>query len=105
MTLENIKREIEEKTQYKFEYGVDLLDREALKLLGLPTGRVIRMYLSNYDKTVGNGAEHISIVGRDQKSWAGFGCPCENVQDAIDILDKYAKEYGWEYVAIQEEMF
>lgn len=91
MTIQELKREIEEKTLYRFHMGKDRLGNDELQLLGLPK----EMYLSVRVRQAHNGANFISVSGENRKEQSGFGSPCNNLAEVVQCLYVHANRYGW----------
>ena len=85
MKLTELKQKIESSTAYRFERTTDIVDREVLRLQGLPKKREITIRFGNYgtfdDR---NGKEVISFNGTDNRDgYSGMGSHCDSVDEVI----------------------
>ena len=96
LNLDDIKKEIEERTPYVLEKSTDILDRECLVMLGLDRKSRIDIHISNYAECYKDGAEYIAVHG--SKGHGGFGSPCDSVDEVIERLETHAEKYGYKPV-------
>ena len=96
MTLDELKTELEKRTEFRFEKTTYWLD-EALYLKGTKTNTKIVLFL--FGKFNGIKGRRLGICGQDNRNdsedFNGVSFIRNNINDAIDCLNVIAYEYGW----------
>lgn len=101
MKLEELKTAIENASSFRFETDRDIIEREVLRLVGLPKKCEITLHISRYTA----GDPFVAVDGKDRRSgYSGFAFPCDTTEEVIDRLKRKATHYGWEEPA-QLSMF
>ena len=91
MTLDELKTELEKRTEFRFEKKSDFWHDETLELVGLEKKTEIKIsFFNNINE------QCIGIDGDDRRNGVeGFGIPCDNIDEVIKRLNKLAPKYGW----------
>ena len=93
MTLDELKTELEKRTEFRFEKILDYFYGEALTLKGIEKKTQIRIHFFNVTST---NKRRIGIGGDDKrKGYSGFGIPCDKLSEVVEWLNKRAPNYGW----------
>ena len=92
--LIEIKRELEERTNYTFESGISPLGDSCLYLQGLDKKCNISLQIGTY--SVEPFTDFISVHGqRKYGSYEGFSSPCDSLEEVIEVLDREASRFGY----------
>ena len=96
MKITELKTELENRTDYEYVLGKNVLNEDALTVSGLAKRTEISIALRNFHPEVNNGTEYISVDGTDnRKGYSGHGSPCKSIDEAIEEIDRLAKQYGY----------
>ena len=91
MTLDELKTELENRTEFRFEKKSDFWHDETLELVGLEKKTELKLYFF-----INDNKKFISVSGYDNRDGrSGCGIPCDNIDKTIKWLNEMAYEYGW----------
>ena len=92
MTLDELKTELEKRTEYRFEI-TEYLGKETLMLKGLEKkSQIILNFLDFYNPR----ERSINLEGYDERNgYRGFGISSDNINKIIKWLRERAVSYGW----------
>ena len=103
MTIEELKNELELKTEYRFEIKDGFFGKELL-LIGLNKKSKVTIHLSHYTKT---GEPFYSFSAETKiPSYEGFGAPCETLGEVIVKIEYVAKnpDYGYKQPDLNKQI-
>ena len=87
MTLDELKTELEKRTEFRFEKTKNIIGEDVLKLKGLPQKTEI---------VIIPRTKYISVMGKDRRNgFSGRGCPNSSIESVISDLRWLSKDYGW----------
>ena len=102
-TIEELKTELESKTDFRFEFKDGFFGKE-LRLLGLNKKSEVKIHLSHYTKT---GELFYSFSARTKSSsYEGFGAPCEIVGLVIEKIEQVVRnaDYGYKQPDLNKQI-
>ena len=103
MTIEELKNELETKTEYRFEIKDGFFGKE-LSLIGLNKKSKVTIHLSHFSK---NGDLFYSVTAETKNpQYEGFGAPCKTVGLVIEEINYATRnpDYGYKQPDLNKQI-